>query len=217
MVKPSIRDYRLYLVTDPVLHKGYPVLEQIRLTLEGGVKLIQIREKELATGKFIDLAREALEMTRGAGAFLIINDRVDVALAAGADGVHIGQDDMNLADARRLLGADKIIGISVRTAEEARRAEKDGADYIAASGVFSTDTKKDVGDALGRDSLRIIHESSSLPLIAIGGIKVDNCAEVIKAGADGVAVVTGITMSENIPQTCREFFERIEKSLSESL
>lgn len=213
MVKPSLRDYRLYLVTDPVLHKGYPVLEQVRLALEGGVKLIQIREKELATGKFIDLARKALEMTSKAEAFLIINDRVDVALAAGADGVHIGQDDMSLADARRLLGPDKIIGVSVRSAEEARRAEKHGADYIAASGVFTTDTKKDVGDALGRDSLKIIHEASSLPLIAIGGIKVDNCAEVIKTGADGVAVVTGITMSENIPQTCRFFLKEIVKAV----
>jgi thiamine-phosphate diphosphorylase len=213
MARPSLRDYCLYLVTDSVLHKGYPVLEQIRLALEGGVRLIQIREKELATGKFIDLARKALDMTRGAGAFLIINDRVDVALAANADGVHIGQDDMNLADAKRLLGPDKIIGISVRSADEARQAEKDGADYIAASGVFTTDTKKDVGHALGRDSLQIIHKASSLPLIAIGGIKIDNCTEVIKAGADGVAVVTGITMSENIPKTCRMFLKEIEKAL----
>jgi thiamine-phosphate pyrophosphorylase len=214
MGKPTSQDYHLYLLTDPVLHKGYPVLEQIRLALEGGVGLIQLREKDLATGKFIDLACKALDMTRTAGAFLIINDRVDVALASGADGVHIGQDDMNLKDARRLLGRDKIIGVSVRSAEEARQAEQDGADYIAASGVFATDTKKDVGYALGRDSLQIIRNATSLPLIAIGGIKIENCAEVIKAGADGVAVVTGITMSKNIPETCRAFIEEIEKTSS---
>ena len=210
------KQYRLYFVTDPVLHKGYPVLEQVRLALEGGVKLIQLREKEIATGKFIDLARRALEQTSKAGAFLIINDRVDVALASGADGVHIGQDDMSLEDARRLLGRDKIIGVSVRSAEEARQAEEDGADYIAASGVFATDTKKDVGYALGRDSLQVIRAAASLPLIAIGGIKIENCAEIIKAGADGVAVVTGITMSDDIPSTCRAFIEEIKKAFTES-
>lgn len=213
-MKLAIKDYRLYLVTDPVLHKGYPVLEQVRLALEGGVRLIQLREKELATGKFIDLACKALEITRQAGGFLIINDRVDVALATDADGVHIGQDDMNLRDARRLLGEGKIIGVSVRSVEEAKQAEKDGADYIAASGVFSTDTKKDVGEALGRDSLGDIKRATTLPLIAIGGIKIDNCAEVIKAGADGVAVVTGITMSDDIPQTCREFLQQIDLALN---
>jgi len=214
MGKPSSQDYRLYLVTDPELHKGYPVLEQVRLALEGGVKLIQLREKELATGLFVDLARKALEMTRTAGAFLIINDRVDVALAANADGVHVGQGDMNLKDARRLLGRNKIIGVSVRSAEEARQVEASGADYIAASGVFTTDTKRDVGEALGRDSLRVIREAASLPLIAIGGIKIENCAEVIKAGADGVAVITGITMSDDISATCRAFIDEIERASS---
>jgi len=214
MGKPSSQDYRLYLVTDPVLNKGYPVLEQVRLALEGGVKLIQLREKELATGLFVDLARKALEMTRTAGAFLIINDRVDVALAANADGVHVGQGDMNLKDARRLLGRNKIIGVSVRSAEEARQVEASGADYIAASGVFTTDTKRDVGEALGRDSLRVIREAASLPLIAIGGIKIENCAEVIKAGADGVAVITGITMSDDISATCRAFIDEIERASS---
>lgn len=215
-MKIAKENYYLYFVTDPVLNKGYTVLEQVRLALEGGVRLIQLREKELSTGKFVDLARKALDLTHKVGAFLIINDRVDVAIAAGADGVHIGQDDMDLQDARRLLGSDKIIGVSVRSAEEAREAEKGGADYIAASGLFSTDTKKDVGDALGKDSLGIIKKATSLPLIAIGGIKVDNCAEVIKAGADGVAVITGITMSDNIPATCREFLRVINHTIHNS-
>jgi thiamine-phosphate pyrophosphorylase len=216
MEKPCLQDYRLYLVTDPVLNKGYPVTEQVRLALEGGVKLIQLREKELATGKFVDLAHKALDMTRKAGAFLIVNDRVDVALASGADGVHIGQDDMSFKDARRLLGQDKIIGVSVRSAEEARQAEEDGADYIAASGLFTTDTKKDVGEALGKNSLKTIKQATNLPLIAIGGIKIENCADVIKAGADGVAVVTGITMSDNIPAICAEFLQIINKALTPS-
>jgi thiamine-phosphate pyrophosphorylase len=205
--------YYLYFVTDPVLNKGYTVIEQIQLALKGGVKLIQLREKELSTSRFVDLARKALELTCQAGAFLIINDRVDIALASGADGVHIGQDDMDLQDARRLLGNDKIIGVSVRSSEEAREAEKGGADYVAASGLLSTDTKKDVGDALGKDSLGTIKQATSLPLIAIGGIKVGNCAEIIKAGADGVAVVTGITMSDDIPATCREFIKIIQKTM----
>jgi len=208
-VKPTIDDYRLYFVTDPRLHRGYSVLEQVELALRGGVKIIQVREKELPTPDYIRLASEALKLTRAHGAFLIINDSLEVAKAVGADGIHLGQEDMPVTEARKMVGKDVIIGVSVKNIEEALQAEKDSADYLAVSGVFPTSTKKDLGHYPGLDGVRQIRQSTRLPVIGIGGISPDNCRSVIEAGAHGVAVVTAITMSEDIPGTCREFFELI--------
>lgn len=203
--KPSCSDYLLYLVTDPLLNKGYPVLAQIELALKGGVKIIQIREKKMPVPEFIRLASEALRLTREQNAFLIINDSVEVALAAGADGLHVGQDDMPVKQARKMLGEDAILGVSVKTVEEAIEAEKGGADYIAVSGIFPTNTKQDVGYLPGLEGLRDIKKRTSLPVVGIGGINIQNCRSVMEAGADGIAVVTAITMSDNIPETCRRF------------
>jgi len=211
MKKPSLEDYRLYLVTDPVLTRGYSVLEQVELALKGGVKIIQVREKKVNTREFIELARKSLSLTKKNNAYLLINDRVDVALAVGADGVHLGKDDMPLTDARQLLGTEKVIGMSVRTPEEAAEAEKGGADYLAANGVFLTDTKKELHEELGLEGVAALRRAAGLPLIAIGSMKIDNCASVIKAGADGVAVVTGITMAEDIPKTCTDYLKEIKR------
>jgi thiamine-phosphate pyrophosphorylase len=213
MKKPSLEDYRLYLVTDPVLNRGYSVLEQVELALKGGVKIVQIREKGLNTRDFIALARKALEITRPEGAYLLINDRIDVALAADADGVHLGQEDIPLVDARRLLGPNSVIGVSTRTPAEAAEAERDGADYLAANGVFLTDTKRELEVELGLEGVSELRKATKLPLIAIGGIKIDNCESVIRAGANGVAVVTGITMAEDIPKACSGFFKAIKNGL----
>jgi len=207
MRKPSLQDYRLYFVTDPKLHRGYSVLEQVRLALQGGVKIIQIREKEMSEAEYIKLASEALKLTRSHDAFLIVNDAVDVVKAIGSDGLHLGQEDMPLKKARALLGDDVIIGISVKTVEEARQAETEGADYLAVNGVFPTSTKEDLGYCPGILGVSLIRQCTRLPIIGIGGINLGNCCSVIEAGADGIAVVTAITMSENIPSTCRSFFE----------
>jgi thiamine-phosphate pyrophosphorylase len=207
MKKPSLQDYRLYFVTDPHLHKGYLVIEQVKLALQGGVRVIQIREKELSTPDFSALVAEALRLTRAYDAFLIVNDAVDVAIAAGADGVHLGQEDMPLGEARDLLGSNAVIGISVQTPAQAIDAEVGSADYIAVSGVFPTATKTDVGRYPGLDGVTQIRRSTGLPIIAIGGINPQNCRRVIEAGAHGVAVVTAITMSDDIPGTCRNFLK----------
>jgi thiamine-phosphate diphosphorylase len=207
MKKPSLQDYRLYFVTDPKLHRGYSVLQQADLALRGGVKIIQIREKELPPEEYTRLASEALKLTRLYNAFLIINDAVEVVKAVGADGLHLGQEDMPLREARKILGYDVTIGVSVKTAEEARQAEADGADYIAVNGVFPTATKEDLGYCPGLAGVSVIRQCTRLPVVGIGGINLDNCCSVIEAGADGIAVVTAITMSENIPSTCRSFFE----------
>lgn len=208
-MKPHLSDYRLYLVTDSRLHKGYTVLEQVKLALQGGIRIIQIREKELCASEYIKLASEALKLTRAEGAFLIINDAVDVVSATGADGLHLGQEDMPLTEARKILGNDVTIGISVKTVEEAIRAEKENADYVAVNGVFSTMTKEDLGYLPGPEVVTRIRQSISLPIIGIGGINLQNCRSVIEAGAHGVAVVTAITLSDDIPCTCQSFFDKM--------
>jgi thiamine-phosphate diphosphorylase len=214
MRKPSLQDYRLYFVTDPRLHKGYPVLEQVELALKGGVKIIQIREKDLPLPEYIKLASEALKLTRSHDGFLIINDAVEVMKAVGADGLHLGQEDTPLIEARKIVGRDVIIGISVKTVEEAKQAEADGADYLAVNGVFPTQTKEDLGYCPGLEGVALIRQCTLLPVVGIGGINLGNCHSVIQAGANGIAVVTAITMSDNIPDRCRSFFEIM--SVSES-
>ena len=207
MKKPSLQDYKLYLVTDPRFNKGYPVLEQVKLALQGGVKIIQIREKELPLSDYIRLASEALRLTRAHDAFLIINDSVEVITATGADGLHLGQEDMPITEARKIVGQDVIIGVSVKTVEEAIQAEKDGADYLAVNGVFPTGTKENLGYLPGLEGVKKIRQNTHLPVIGIGGINLHNCLSVIEAGAHGIAVVTAITMSDDIPRTCRSFLE----------
>jgi len=214
MRKPSLHDYRLYFVTDPHLHKGYSVLEQVELALKGGVKIIQIREKSLPLPEYSKIASEALKLTRSHDAFLIINDAVEVVKEAGADGLHLGQEDMPLKEARTILGHNVIIGISVKTVEEANQAERDGADYLAVNGVFPTQTKENLGYCPGLDGVAAICRNTRLPVVGIGGINLGNCFSVIEAGANGIAVVTAITMSDNIPDTCRSFFEIMSKAES---
>jgi thiamine-phosphate pyrophosphorylase len=211
-MKPIISDYRLYLVTDPHLHKGYSVLEQVKLALQGGIRIIQLREKELPETDFIKLASEALQLTRSYDAFLIINDSVEIVQAIGADGLHLGQEDMPLTEARRILGDGVTIGVSVKTAEEALQAENDGADYVAVNGVFPTATKEDLGYLPGLEGVAGIRQVTRLPVIGIGGISLHNCCSVIEAGAHGIAVVTAITLSDDIPVTCRSFFEQMGKT-----
>jgi thiamine-phosphate pyrophosphorylase len=208
-MKPLLSDYCLYLVTDSRLHKGYSVLEQVELALQGGIRIIQLREKELPEPDFIRLALEAVRLTRSYNAFLIINDSVKVAQAVGADGLHLGQEDMLLTEARRILGNDAVIGVSVKTVEEALQAEQDGADYVAVNGVFPTATKEDLGYLPGLEGVAKIRQATELPVIGIGGINLQNCCSVIEAGAHGVAVVTAITMSDDISCTCRSFFEQM--------
>jgi thiamine-phosphate diphosphorylase len=215
-MKPVLSDYRLYLVTDSRLHKGYSVLDQVRLALQGGIRIIQLREKELTERDFIKLASEALKLTRSYNAFLIINDSVEIARAAGADGLHLGQEDMSLKEARKILGNDIVIGVSVKTIEETLQAQHDGADYVAVNGVFPTATKEDLGYLPGLEGVTMIRRAAGLPVIGIGGINLQNCCSVIEAGAHGIAVVTAITMSDDIPRTCQAFFEQMARSKERS-
>lgn len=184
---------RLYLVTDRDLAGGRALGEVVRLALRGGVTAVQLREKSLGGSRFLEEVRELQTILAGTGVPLFVNDRVDVALAAGADGVHVGQDDLPAAEARRLVGPAMLLGVSVATADEARRALDHGADYVSVSPVFLTPTKLDAELAVGLEGVaRVRNAAGDAPLLAIGGINAGNARAVVAAGSDGVAVVSAV-------------------------
>ncbi len=185
-------DYTVYLVTDAAQCAGRGVVATARLAVAGGARVVQLREKTLGTRAFVALAREVLAALEGSGALVLVNDRVDVALAAGAHGVHVGQGDMHPDDARRLLGPQAVIGLSVETPAQAEAARGLDVDYYGVSPVFATPTKTDTGPAWGLEGLARLRAATARPLVAIGGIGPANAASVLRAGADGLAVVSAI-------------------------
>ena len=193
----------LYLVTDPVLCGNRGVEETCRLALQAGVGTLQLRDKNASTRELIRMAVILQDICRSHGVLFIVNDRIDVAMAVGADGVHVGQDDMPVHLAREFLGPDAVIGASARFPEEAEAAWKEGADYIAANLIFPTDTKTDLGEPLGIGAISKLKQASPLPLVAIGGINPSNVDTVRKAGADGIAVVSAIMAAEDVTEAVR--------------
>lgn len=202
MIQP---DYSLYLVTDRGLSCGRSLVEVARESVAGGVTCVQLREKNCSTRQFVEEGLALQEILRPKNIPLIVNDRIDVAMAVGASGVHLGQDDMKITHARRILGPDCIIGISVESISAAREAEAAGANYLGVSPVFATPTKTDTAPPLGLGGLKAIRLEVDLPLIAIGGIKSDNCASVIAAGANGLAVVSALMGASSPRQAAIEF------------
>ncbi|HIX37190.1 MAG TPA: thiamine phosphate synthase [Candidatus Blautia pullistercoris] len=194
-------DMLLYAVTDRAWTGEKTLLEQVKEALDGGITFLQLREKELGEEEFL---REAEDMKTLAAAYhvpFIINDNVELALAIGADGVHVGQEDMEAGKVREKLGPDKIIGVSAHSVEEAVKAEKSGADYLGAGAVFSTSTKGDAG-ALSMETLKAICSSVSIPVVAIGGIKEENILSLKGTGVAGAAIVSGIFARKNIREAC---------------
>jgi thiamine-phosphate pyrophosphorylase len=204
-------DPRLYLVTDSGLAGHRPLEEVVAAAVRGGVTAVQLREKEASTREYISLARRLKVVLTEFGVPLIINDRVDVALAAGAAGVHLGRSDMAYDDARRLLGPERVIGISIERLEQAREAELWDIAYIAASPVFPTPTKKDTGPAWGLEGLRRLRSASKHRIVAIGGVNETNAAEVMAAGADGIAVVSAVMAAEDPEAAARKLKEVIDR------
>jgi len=202
--KSFLKSIDLYVITDR--HFKWNHLEIAQYAIEGGVRLIQFREKELPTRKMVEIGEKLRKITEKK-ALLIVNDRIDIALAIGADGVHIGQDDMPLKTARNILG-NKIIGVSARNVQEAKKAEEEGADYLGVGSMFSTSTKGDI-KVIGLSVLKNIRKIVNIPIIAIGGINEKNVGEVIEAGADGVAVVSAIANSDDPVQAVRNLREKI--------
>lgn len=196
-------DWTLYVITDAKLSRGRSHLEVLRAAIAGGATIVQYREKE---GSSLQMYREALEirqMVREAGIPFIVNDRVDIALAVDADGVHVGQDDLPAPVARKLIGKEKILGVSATNLEEAIQAERDGADYIGAGPVFATPTKPDAAPPIGLEGLAEICRRVSIPVVAIGSVNAENAAAVLEAGADGLAIISAIVGAPDVQAASR--------------
>jgi thiamine-phosphate pyrophosphorylase len=203
---------RLYLVTDRSLcHRDF--FEMVEQAVAGGVTMVQLREKELESADFFRQALKLKKALSGSGIPLIINDRLDIALAAGADGVHLGSGDLPLAAARRIAPPGFIIGASVFSEAEALEAARVGADYLAVSPLFLTPTKSDAQLAAGIAGLKQIRRATALPLVAIGGINRSNVADAIRAGADGVAVVSAIVNAEDPAAAVEELLRLVNEAL----
>ena len=196
-------DLKLYLVTDRRFLNGRRLVDVVREAVKGGVTMVQLREKDLDTRSFVEEAIELKKMLKPYGVPLIINDRIDVALASDADGVHIGQNDMEYSIARKLLGKDKIIGLSVENMEQIAEANHLGVDYIGISPVFSTPTKTDTSQPFGLEGLRRAVTLSVHPTVGIGGMNTETIGDVMLCGADGVAVVSAIMASETPGESAR--------------
>ncbi len=204
MNKTICEQLRLYLVTDRDLSLGRPLQEIVTEAVAGGATMVQLREKEASTADFVALARQLKATLAPLGVPLIINDRIDVALAADADGVHIGQSDMPYEDARRLLGPDKIIGLSVESLADIEVANLLDVDYIGISPVYGTPTKADTAQPFGLDGLRKAVEMSTHPTVAIGGMNAQTVADVVATGCNGVAVVSAICSAPSPRQAAKE-------------
>ena len=205
-------DYSLYLVTDRGLARGRSTLEIVQAAVAGGVTCVQLREKTSPTLEFVREALAISNFLRDNGVPLIINDRLDVAQAVSADGVHLGQTDMPLAMARRILGNSMRIGISAESLQDAVDAAAGGADYLGVSPIFDTPTKTDTAAALGLEGLQAIRGAVKIPLVAIGGLNLANAAAAILHGADGVAVVSAIVAAEDPQKAASELLAEIQRA-----
>ena len=205
--KDFLHRIRLYvLISSGITTKS--VIETTRLVINGGADAIQLREKTISDSEFILLAEEVRDITTRKGSLLIINDRVHVAREINADGVHLGQQDMSVIEARNIIGDEKIIGVSTHNVIQARQAQKDGADYIAIGPIYPTRTK-DHEPSVGIEIIREISGAVNIPFIAIGAITLDNLDEVLKAGASRIAVCSAIIGSKDIYSTTKQYKEKL--------
>ncbi|MEX0994400.1 MAG: thiamine phosphate synthase [Balneolaceae bacterium] len=197
----------LYLITDTRIQNRYTHVELARKTVPEGLHMIQLRDKELPTGPLLETALEMARICRENDCLFIVNDRVDIALAAGADGVHLGQDDFPIPQARERLGPGKIIGGTASTPEEAKKVEGEEADYVGFGHIYETGTKRKDYPPRGLDGLRRVTETLRLPVAAIGGIRADNLEDVIRAGASAVALSSAICTADDPGKTVRNLLE----------
>ncbi len=203
----------LYLITDGLQKGGDKeedeLLAKIEAALKGGVRLIQLREKSLKGGELLRLAKKFRALTKDYGARLLINDRVDIALAAGACGVHLTASSFSPTEARKLLGRSKLIALSAHSPEQARTAQTDGADFITLGPVFFTPSKAAYGEPLGLAGFKEITNLLDLPVYALGGVKKDNIKETLDAGAAGVSMISAILSANDITKTTRKILKKI--------
>ena len=206
-------DYTLYLVTDRDVLRGRDLIKCIEDSILGGVTLVQLREKNVTSREFYEIAIKVKEVTSRYNIPLIINDRLDIALAIDADGLHIGQKDLPASVARKILGKDKILGVSAATLQESLKAEKDGADYLGVGAVFSTSTKKDTRD-VSYETLSSITSSVNIPVVAIGGINEKNVTKLKESNIDGIAVISCILGKEDVKGAAEKMLDRFKEGIS---
>ena len=211
MSKKLELDLRLYVITDRLLSCGRSHREVVACAIAGGATCIQLREKDLSTRELYVIAEDLRRLTREKGVTFIINDRLDVALAVGADGVHLGPDDLPLAAARRLMPPEMILGASAGNLKEALEAQRMGATYLGVGSVFATATKADAGEPIGPEGLSYICHRVSIPVVGIGGINASNARSVMEAGAAGVAVISSVVAASDIASAAKELFEILEQ------
>ena len=207
--KSLLKEIDFYLVTDSGLSKK-GTLSDVQEAVESGCRIVQYREKNKSTKEMVFEASEIKRICSGRAIFLV-NDRIDVALAVDADGVHIGQDDMPIEKARKLLGEDKIIGLSVRNREEAIQAEKSGADYIGLGPIFDTATKKDAGEGIGPLKIKEVKAAIKLPIVAIGGINKENYESAVQNGADSLVAISAVVCSDDVKREIKYFIDTIQR------
>lgn len=203
-LRKATETWRLYVITDEVLSQGRSHTEIAKAAVNGGADVIQLRDKTASTGKLYEAALEIRRLTKNNGVPFIVNDRLDIALATDADGVHVGQADLPASIARRILGPDKILGVSARSLEEAMQAEKDGADYLGVGPIFEArSSKPDAGEPAGLALIKSVRQSCQKPIVAIGGINHANAADVIRAGAHCISAISAVVSAEDIAKAAQ--------------
>lgn len=203
-------DYTLYLCTDSGLMSCDTVEESVERSILGGASVVQLREKNASSLELFRLAQRVKQVTDRYGVPLIINDRLDICMAVGAAGVHLGQSDLPCAEARKILGADKIIGVSAATPEEAAKAQSDGADYLGVGAVFSTSTKTNTRPVT-KDTIRRIRAAVTVPFVVIGGVNQQNISQLYGLGIDGAAVISAVISQPDITAAAKAMREAAEK------
>ena len=206
-------DIALYVILDRSASRGRDLREILDGIIAGGGRLVQYREKEWPSRRCLPLLEDLRRRAKEAGVLFVVNDRLDLALAVDADGLHLGQDDLPASVARRLLPSSMFLGVSTHSLEQARQAEQDGADYVAVGSIYPMATKPEF-QVVGLDLLRAVLPHVKAPLVAIGGITADKAAEVIEAGADGVAVISAVCGAPDPAEATRRLLERIRPSLT---
>ncbi|MCL7747178.1 thiamine phosphate synthase [Halalkalibacter alkaliphilus] len=200
-----MREFKLYAITGEEFHQGRDLVEVMEEAILGGVDIIQLRDKTSSKRDVLNKAKSLRELTRKHDVLFIVNDHIDVALAVDADGIHIGQDDLPLAEARKIMGQDKIIGLSTHKIEEAREAEAGGADYIGVGPIFHTNSKVDVVDPVTTEYIKQVVAEINIPFVAIGGIKLHNVDQVLDAGATRICMISEIVGAKDVKGVCQQF------------
>ncbi|WP_100374596.1 thiamine phosphate synthase [Bacillus sp. FJAT-45037] len=206
-----MKDFKLYAITGEEFHPERDLIEVMEEAILGGVDIIQLRDKKSKKIDVLKKAKALRELTRKHDVTFIVNDHIDVALAVDADGIHVGQDDLPLEEARKVVGPDKIIGISTHVIEEARLAEQGGADYIGVGPIFETNSKEDVVDPVTTAYVKQVVEEITIPFVALGGIKLHNVDQVLDAGATRICMISEIVGANDIKGTCEKFIAILDE------